>query len=64
VSKELQFLVYCIEEYKEQKGLTGREVMDIFTSHRVLEYIMQSFELLHINGPKYIVQDIDEYISG
>ena len=64
MSKELPFLVYCIEEYKEQKAMSGKAVMDLFKRHNVCDYIYEQFELLHINGPRYIVQDIDDYIES
>jgi hypothetical protein len=63
MSRELPFLVYCIEEYKEQKNLSGKEVMALFVKHRVCEYIYRQYEILHINGPRYIVQDLDDYMA-
>ena len=64
MSKELPFLVYCIEEYKEQKAMNGKEVMALFKRHNVCDYIYEQFEILHINGPRYIVEDIDDYIAA
>ncbi|MDR0856121.1 MAG: DUF3791 domain-containing protein [Clostridiales bacterium] len=63
MSKELPFLVHCLEEYKLSKGLTGKEVIALFTKHRVDEFVVSFFESLHINGPKYIVEEIDTYIA-
>ena len=64
MSKELPFIVLCIEEYKNQKGMTGKEVIDLFTKHSVCEYIQSFDEALHINGTKYVVNDIDLYIKS
>ena len=64
MSKELPFLVHCIEEYKAAKGLNGKEVMSLFVKYGVNEFIVRFFEVLHIGGPRYIIEEIDEYIAA
>ena len=36
MSKEGRFLVYCVETYKDAKGLTGKEVSKLFTNIQYL----------------------------
>ena len=64
MSKELPFLVLCVEEYKNQKGMTVKEVMDLFNQYSVFEYIQAFYDVLHTTGTKYIVNDIDLYIQS
>ena len=64
MSRELPFLVLCVEEYKRYKGMTGKEVMELFNKYSVCEYIRSFFEALHTTGTKYIVNDIDLYIES
>ena len=64
MSKELPFIVYCVEEYKNQKGMTGKEVMTLFNRYSVCEYIKAFYEVLHTTGSRYIVDDIDLYIKS
>ncbi len=64
MSREGEFLIYCIEMYKESKKMTGKQVMELFKQHRVAEYITTYFEALHTTGMKYIVNDIDLYIAA
>jgi len=64
MSKELPFMILCIEEYKNQKNMTGKQVIDLFTKYLVCEYIKEFYEVLHITGTKYIVNDIDLYIKS
>lgn len=59
-----RFAVYCIEEYKAAKGLTGMAVMDIFIRYGVLDYVCDYYEALHTTGRQYIVEDIGEYIKS
>ena len=64
MSKELPFLIHCIEEYRLQKGLSGIEVITLFDKYSVCEYIVKYYGALHVTGNNYIVNDIDEYIES
>jgi len=64
LSKEIKFMIYCLEIYKSEKNLTGRQVMNLFKRYRVTDYIIDYFEALHTTGMQYIVDDIDLYISA
>lgn len=64
MSKELPFIVLCIEEYKNSKGMSGKDVVDLFNKYSVFEYIRSFYEVLHTTGTKYIINDIDLYINS
>ena len=64
MSKEIKFMIYCLEIYKSEKNLTGRQVMNLFKRYRVTDYIIDYFEALYTTGMQYIVDDIDLYISA
>lgn len=64
MSRQGNFLIYCVEQYKSSKHLTGREVSALFSQYRVWEYVYSCFEALHTTGANYIVEDIDLYIAA
>ncbi|MEQ2521576.1 DUF3791 domain-containing protein [Ruthenibacterium sp. CLA-JM-H11] len=64
MSRQGDFLIYCVETYKTAKNLTGKQVADLFTRYRVWEYVYSCFEALHTTGANYIVEDIDLYIEA
>ena len=64
MSKELNFLIYCMERYRHFRGLSGAEVAKTFEKYDIYGYITKYFEALHTMGDNYIVQDIDDYISS
>ena len=64
MSKEMPFIVFCIEEYRRQKKLTGKAVIELFNKYSVCEYAESFYEAFHTTGPKYIVNDIDLYIAS
>ena len=57
-------MIYCAEQYKNAKGLTGRQLSELFTKYDVWEYIYSCFEALHTTGDDYIMDDIDLYIEA
>lgn len=63
MSKEIKFLIYCLERYRYLKKLSGKEVTILFAQYGIFDYIMEYFESLHTMGDNYIVNDIDEYIA-
>ena len=58
------FLSFCIEQYKEAKGLSGSEAMALLSEYGVLEYLAEHWEILHTQGRQWIIEDIDEFISA
>ena len=62
MSKELPFIVLCVEEYKNHKHITGKEVIELFNKYSVCEYIRTFYDVLHTTGIRYIIEDIDDYI--
>ena len=64
MSRQGDFLIYCTEQYKTAKSLTGKQVSELFTRYRVWDYIYSCFEALHTTGANYIVEDIDLYIKA
>ncbi len=64
MSKESNFLIYCMERYRYLKGLSGADVAKVFDKYNIYEYITKYFEVLHTMGENYIVQDIDDYIKS
>ena len=64
MSRQGDFMVYCTEQYKAAKQLTGRQVAELFSQYRVWEYLYSCFEALHTTGANYIVEDIDLYIQA
>lgn len=62
MSKQGDFLIYCVEQYKAAKKLSGKQVSELFQKYDVWEYIYSCFEALHTTGENYIITDIDSFI--
>lgn len=64
MSRQGDFLIYCIEQYKSAKQMTGKQVSELFSQYSVWDYIYSCFEALHTTGTNYIIDDIDQYIKN
>ena len=64
MEEKMNFVVYCIEEYKAAKNMRGKNVINLFNCYQVIEYINNYYEALHTTGREYIVDDIDMYIEA
>jgi len=63
MDEKIDFIVYCIEEYKAAKGLNGKGVIDLFNRYGVIDYVRDCYEALHTTGRQYIVDDISMFIE-
>lgn len=58
-----EFVIFCIEVFKETKGLTGKEAYSIFEKYGVLEYLREGYDVLHTQGDTWLMKDIDEFLK-
>ena len=57
------FIAFCIEQYKHRHGLCGSEVMDLFDKYQVGAFLEENYEVLHTQGPRWLMEEIEEYIE-
>ena len=63
-SGEIWFLASCVELYKDNNGLNGRAAFDYLRKTGAIGFIINCWEGLHMTGPDYILDSIDEYIQS
>ena len=59
----VDFIAYCLEEYKFTKGMTGKEVIELFKKYDIIDYIVTCYGTLHTMSGLAIVEDIDSLIE-
>ena len=57
------FLSFCMEQYKNKHKISGGEVATVFERHGVLSYLKDNFEVLHTQGHRWLMEEIDELID-
>ena len=62
MSKEAQFMIYCLERYRYTKQLSGKEVITLFKKYGIMNFLIEYFPVLHLSGDRHIINEIDSYI--
>ena len=57
------FVAFCIEEYGAAKGMSGEQVLDLFSKYRLVDYLSEFYDVLHTQGRQWLIEEIDEYIE-
>ena len=57
------FVSFCIEQYKNEKGLNGEDAMRELSGYGVLDYLEEFYEPLHTQSRQWILEDIDNFIK-
>ena len=63
MSREAENLVFATELYRYAKGLSGAEVIALFSRYDVDQYILDMFELFHIECDANMIAAVDEYLA-
>ena len=63
-NEQVYFLTFCIEQYKHLKNMDGSSVKELFDKFGVSDYLIQNYEVLHTQGRKWLLDDIDEFIKN
>lgn len=64
MSKEMEFTVFCLENYKLHKSITGKQAVELFNRYGVFDYLHEFYDVLHTTGHRYINNDIDIYLKS
>ena len=63
MSRKLEFLIYCIEEYKRRNGTTGRATFELFERSGAGRYIVDHYDALHTAGVEYTLADVQQMLK-
>lgn len=63
MSREGHYLVFAAEQYRFAKGLSGKELSQLFAKYNVSKFIIDMFELFHIESEQNMINAVDEYIA-
>ena len=44
------FVAFCIEEYGAAKGMSGEQVLDLFSKYGLVDYLSEFYDVLHTQG--------------
>lgn len=60
---KMEFVSFCIEQYKKANNLSGSETEQMFLQRGVIDFLLEHYEVLHTQGEQAIMGEIDEYLK-
>ena len=63
MSKELRFFVYLMEYYAEYKETTPGEVLRVLVEKKLVDLVIDSYEIYHIERLENAFMDLDSLIE-
>ena len=64
MTKEGNFIIFAIEQYKKAMNMQGKEVAKLFEKHGIFELIRKSYFIYHIEREQNMIDDINAYIGA
>ena len=64
VKDEVKFLAFCVEIYKSEKDITGKDAYNYLYRTGATDFIINCYGALHTTGSIYIVDSIDDFITN
>jgi hypothetical protein len=60
LSEESCYFLYLVEQYALHKGITGKQVLDLFEKQGIIEYIYGMYYTYHTERVENAIMDIDK----
>ena len=61
---KLEFVAFCIEQYKMANNQTGSEVEQLFKQRNVIAFLTNHYEILHTQSAQCIQEEIVAYLKN
>lgn len=62
LDKIQQFQLFCLENYKFTKGISGKAALKDFKQYQVFKFLSLGYDVLHTQSKNYIVAEINDFI--
>lgn len=63
MNAQLEFKIFCLENYKQINNMRGVETFRLFQKYGVFDYLQKHYEVLHSTGESYLINDINRFIQ-
>lgn len=63
MSKESDFFIYLLERYAEYKGANASEILKLWDSLDITDFIYDMYEIYHIERLENAFEDIDSLVE-
>ena len=60
----LEFVAFCIEQYKHKTHQNGLDIQRLFEERGVISFLVEHYEILHTQSAESIYYEIVEYLNN
>ncbi len=64
LNKIEKFQLFCIEQYKVAKNISGAKALAEFEKYDLFPFLDSGYELLHTQSLDYTIKEITKYIEA
>ena len=64
INEVLYMEIRLVGAFSEKYKLTRAAVNEIFSKYKIWQYIESCYEVFHLNGDEYNLDDISEYLKS
>lgn len=57
------FITFCIEQFKEHRGISGAEAAELLFASSITDYLSDNFEVLHTQSRQWLMEEIEERLK-
>ncbi|BDR65766.1 DUF3791 domain-containing protein [Clostridium tetani] len=62
--KILEFVSFCIENFKIKFNMKGRDVANLFYENGITDFLIDNYDMLHTQGKEYILSEIELFLQN
>ncbi|WP_434292030.1 DUF3791 domain-containing protein [Clostridium botulinum] len=62
--KILEFVSFCIENFKVKFKMKGKDVANLFDESGVIDFLIDGYDVLHIQGKDYVLFEIEIFLKN
>ena len=62
MTKEGNFTIFAIEQYKKTMDMHGKDVVKLFEKYNIFKLIRKSYFVYHIEREQNMIDDINDHI--
>lgn len=62
--KIMEFVSFCIENFKVKYNMKGKDVANVFSSLGGIDFLIENYEILHTQGKEYILSEIELFLKN
>jgi hypothetical protein len=62
--KLIEYVSFCIENFKITHGMKGKDVANLFSEYKVIDFLTEGYDVMHTQGKEYLIEEIEIFLKN